>query len=489
MASDVYHGACDVGKAISGGVKWAQDGITSGVHSAEDWVNQESHTLASTVADVPVLGTLAEGMADNVSMTTEVLGGVVGGATSLVGGVVNAVAHPLDTAAGVEALAEHVPVTGDLLRMGHNALNVVEGKESVGEALDHSFNPLTIAQDDTKFWGAMGSAIIDPYKQSIDEGRYGEVAGRAAFDIGSLLIGAGEANAGVKGAEVAADAARATEIAADAARGSEIAADAARGSEVAADAARGSEVAADASRTSEIAADAERATDATRAAEEAVETPARDAPGTTTATDEVAPEQMRQMSGGTRTRRPLTAAEQESARAYAEELGMPGKDIVFDDRPTAQTSWGAMFDGEKEQLTIAEDLHAAPEMAGEELSANARVTDRGAIAHEIVGHREAYMNGRDLMPRDYEAWVNMSEEEQLMANAHEEAQASLRAAKFAPGLSDAERMTLFEDAMERLGKVGKGIDDVPDLGLNLEKRTLDEIDRRQPGTFASKAGG
>jgi hypothetical protein len=253
VASDVYHGACDVGKEISGGVKWAEDGITSGVHSAEDWVDQESHALASTVADVPVLGTLAESVADNVSMTTEVLGGVVGGATSLVGGVVNAVAHPLDTASGIEALAEHVPVTGDLLRMGHNALNVVEGKESVGEALDHSFNPLTIAQDDAKFWGAMGSAIIDPYKQSIDEGRYGEVAGRAAFDIGSLLIGAGEANAGVKGAEVAADAARATEIAADAARGSEIAADAARGSEVAADAARGSEVAADTARGSEVA--------------------------------------------------------------------------------------------------------------------------------------------------------------------------------------------------------------------------------------------
>lgn len=252
VASGAYQGVSDVGSAISGGVQWAEDGITSGVHSAEDWVNQGSHALASTVSDVPVLGTLAEGAADYVSTNAEVLGGVVGGATSLVGGVVNAVAHPLDTVSGLEALAEHVPFTGDLLRVGHNAINVVEGRESIGDAMDHSFNPMTIASDDATFWGAMGSAIIDPYRMSIDEGRYGEVAGRAAFDIGSLLLGAGEANAAVKGTEVAADAARASEVAADAARAGEVAADAGRTGEVAADAGRTGEVAADAGRPVEL---------------------------------------------------------------------------------------------------------------------------------------------------------------------------------------------------------------------------------------------
>src|SRR6266545_2960603 len=96
-----YDAACDVGNTISGGVKWAEEGITSGIHSAEDWVNEESHALAGMVSDVPILGTVAEGAADAVSFGTEVAGGIVGGASTLVGGLVNAAAHPIDTVKGV----------------------------------------------------------------------------------------------------------------------------------------------------------------------------------------------------------------------------------------------------------------------------------------------------------------------------------------------------------------------------------------------------
>src|SRR5262249_10564717 len=201
--------ACDVGNEVGGAVKSAENGIMDGVHGAEDFVSNESHALAGTVADVPVLGTLANGAADMVSTNAQLLGGVVGGATTLVGGVVNAVAHPLDTAAGLEALAEHSPgPLGTMLTAGHNALNVVEGKESVDDALNNTLNPLAVAQNDAKFFGAMGDAILDPYKKEAAEGRYGEMAGRAAFDIGSLLIGAGEVEAGADaapGGEGAAD--------------------------------------------------------------------------------------------------------------------------------------------------------------------------------------------------------------------------------------------------------------------------------------------
>src|SRR5262245_8226373 len=101
VAGDAYNGACAVGNTVSNAVHSAEEGITNGVHTAEDWVNKESHALAGQVADIPVVGALANGAADYVSMNAEVLGGVVGGATTLVGGVANAVAHPIDTVNGL----------------------------------------------------------------------------------------------------------------------------------------------------------------------------------------------------------------------------------------------------------------------------------------------------------------------------------------------------------------------------------------------------
>jgi hypothetical protein len=217
-----YKDACDFSTDVTAGVNELEGDVTSGLHSAEDWVDTESHELASEVKDVPVVGTLAGAAADTVTMETQLAGGIVGGATTMVGGLVNAVYHPIDTLTGLEALGEHLPgPAGEALTAAHNALNVVEGKESIGDALDNTFNPLKTAENDAKFFGAMGKAMLDPYEQSAKEGRYGEVAGRAAFDIGSMLLGAGEA-------EAAADAGRAGSIAADAARGTEAAADAGR---------------------------------------------------------------------------------------------------------------------------------------------------------------------------------------------------------------------------------------------------------------------
>lgn len=45
----------------------------------------------------------------------------------------------------------------------------------------------------------------------------------------------------------------------------------------------------------------------------------------------------------------------------------------------------------------------------------------------------------------------------------EEAQASIRAARFAPGLTMLERLTLIRDGVERLHKAGIRVSDVRDL--------------------------
>jgi|LakMenEpi03Aug12_release.lakeMendotaPanAssembly.Ray.scaffolds.fasta_scaffold486350_2 hypothetical protein len=73
-----------------------------------------------------------------------------------------------------------------------------------------------------------------------------------------------------------------------------------------------------------------------------------------------------------------------------------------------------------------------------------------AIAHEIIGHREAEL-------------ANMTNLNLIL----EEAQASIRAARFAPLLTSTERYTLIKDAIERLRRVGIKIRNVKnDLWIN-----------------------
>jgi hypothetical protein len=96
-----------------------------------------------------------------------------------------------------------------------------------------------------------------------------------------------------------------------------------------------------------------------------------------------------------------------------------------------------------------------------------------AISHEVVGHREADLAGRS-QTRSYEHYASLEPSDKAAQFAEhaakDEAQASLRAAKFSPGLSNKARKTLFQDAMSRLKEIGLGVDDVPGMGLFLEHR-------------------
>ncbi|WP_397347495.1 hypothetical protein [Paenibacillus polymyxa] len=79
---------------------------------------------------------------------------------------------------------------------------------------------------------------------------------------------------------------------------------------------------------------------------------------------------------------------------------------------------------------------------------------KATIAHEIVGHYEAYKVGRafelyDVAPDAFKRNF-----------ALDEAQASIRAARFAPDLTSIERMTLLRDAITRLKSADLRIGDV-----------------------------
>jgi hypothetical protein len=74
------------------------------------------------------------------------------------------------------------------------------------------------------------------------------------------------------------------------------------------------------------------------------------------------------------------------------------------------------------------------------------VSMKGAIAHEIIGHRAAFLNGK-------------TQSDDIL----EEVQASLRAAILTPNLSNSERMVLARDGVYRLHKTGKKLKDVRNL--------------------------
>ena len=138
-------------------------------------------------------------------------------------------------------------------------------------------------------------------------------------------------------------------------------------------------------------------------------------------------------TGGHRGERPLTKKEKTEVIKCAVQYGMPKEMITFSDG--VYTAYGEYFD----RLYIGTDV-----MPGENpISANEKISMRGAIAHELAGHRDAHLKGR------------------TQENAvYEEIQASIRGARFGIGLTNEERYILLRDAAERAHKNGLRLRDI-----------------------------
>jgi hypothetical protein len=139
-------------------------------------------------------------------------------------------------------------------------------------------------------------------------------------------------------------------------------------------------------------------------------------------------------TGGRRNEEPLTEGQKEEAKSYAVLLGMPEKRIQFEDALTGYL--GGAFD----VLNVGTDVLPSGIRSRDP---NRNVSLKGTIAHEIVGHREADKKG-------------FTQDDDLL----EEVQASLRAARFAPGLSGEERLDLIKDGVCRLNKRGISLREV-----------------------------
>lgn len=194
-------------------------------------------------------------------MTTQLAGGVLGGASTMVGGILNAALHPINTAAGVEAMVEHTPgPLGTMTRGAHDLIDVAHGRQTAGGMIERAVNPFATRKEDEEFWGRMGSAIIDPYRQSIKEGRPGEALGRGVFDLGSMILGAGEIGEAGRGVGMAGGVGRASDVA-DAARAASTAGETTRALGAASDATRVAETTANTTHAASAAAEARTASE------------------------------------------------------------------------------------------------------------------------------------------------------------------------------------------------------------------------------------
>ncbi|KEO76157.1 WXG100 family type VII secretion target [Paenibacillus polymyxa] len=161
---------------------------------------------------------------------------------------------------------------------------------------------------------------------------------------------------------------------------------------------------------------------------------------------------LRQISSdGLRNELPLTDVQKTEIIQYTKSLDFPEDNIIMS-RPGFYDDWntGMMYD----RFIINTDVLPAEHTGVGTLSANSRVSAKATIAHEIVGHYEAYKAGRafelyDVAPDAFKRNF-----------ALDEAQASIRAARFAPDLTSIERMTLLRDAIIRLKNADLRIRDV-----------------------------
>jgi hypothetical protein len=148
-------------------------------------------------------------------------------------------------------------------------------------------------------------------------------------------------------------------------------------------------------------------------------------------------------SNGKRNEGTLTDEQIKEAKDFAISLGMPEDRIYYNEYDC--TAYGMNFD----LLRIGTDVYPNNNRSN---IPNSNISMKGAIAHEVVGHREAVLKG-------------LTQENDIL----EESQASIRASRFTPGLSKIERGDLIRDGLMRLKNNGYKLKKVKNL-LNIEER-------------------
>lgn len=176
--------------AASGYVHRAASGLDRGVDWTEAQLQRPTRWLAEQTRDVPVLGSLTAGGAMVGKGVTELVGGAVKGAGGALAGAADVVLHPVDSVVGLGTLVSHVPG------------NPLWGLRQLAQREERGGDALAALREDGEYLSNVWAHVAAPYKKAIHDGKPLEAAGRAAVDVGGLLLGTGELRAMSKTAEI-----------------------------------------------------------------------------------------------------------------------------------------------------------------------------------------------------------------------------------------------------------------------------------------------
>jgi len=126
-----------------------------------------------------------------------------------------------------------------------------------------------------------------------------------------------------------------------------------------------------------------------------------------------------------------------------------------------------MYVDDWDLLIIGTDVLPLPERTD---NPNSNISWRGAVSHEVIGHREAYKTNRGILTKEDKLNKMEGTIDSKIYKYKEildEAQASIRASKFDSNLSETEQQDLLDDALIRLKKNGINYEDIKEkLAIN-----------------------
>jgi hypothetical protein len=187
---------------VASATNWAKGGIDRLV-AGQKALDHEQPVWG---AGLPVLGRIGKaGRAVN-DQVNQFGGGVLKTGVGLVGGLLSAAADPVDTAAGIAGMAEHLPGTGALLKPLQGAYDAVFSDKSLAqigaEITDPTADDRYWTGQARKAWSSGSKAVTEAYRH----GTLADLAGQGVSQAALLL-------SGLAGAGAVADAGAVTEIA------------------------------------------------------------------------------------------------------------------------------------------------------------------------------------------------------------------------------------------------------------------------------------
>jgi DNA/RNA non-specific endonuclease len=232
-ASDKIDGAVDgAGHAIDGAVHGAEHAVDDARHAIVDFGEHHAGVVGKVVAH-QVSDTIGE--VEGVALGAYDAGA---GLTKLAVGA-GRLLSPLEWAGHPQQNLQRLSATG----------NTLTAMAKLGSPVEWALH----TQDNLRASKALWNGATAGYQDAAKSGDAAKFAGRAMFDVGSLFIGVGEANAAVKGAEGANALAHAAQATNALVHGGEAASALSRGAEVSTGLTRAAEGAGALSREAEAA--------------------------------------------------------------------------------------------------------------------------------------------------------------------------------------------------------------------------------------------